>query len=75
MGPNPSKVAMILNELGVPWEEKTIQYADIKGPEYLKVNPNGRLPTIEDPNTGIKIWESGAIIGSSCTKVLNLYTC
>lgn len=26
------------------------------------MNPNGRAPTIEDPNTGITLWETGAII-------------
>ena len=31
-------------------------------PVYEKVNPNGRVPAIEDPNTGITLWESGAII-------------
>ena len=25
-------------------------------------NPNGRVPVIEDPNTGLTLWESGAII-------------
>ena len=28
----------------------------------MTVNPNGRLPAIKDPNTGITLWETGAII-------------
>lgn len=36
--------------------------SDVKKPEFLALNPNGRLPCIEDPNTGVKLWESGAII-------------
>jgi glutathione S-transferase len=62
MGPNPCKVALVLESLGLPFESKYIPYMEVKGEEYLKVNPNGRLPTLEDPNTGFKIWESGAII-------------
>lgn len=29
---------------------------------FESVNPNGRVPAIEDPNTGMVLWESGAII-------------
>lgn len=34
----------------------------MKKPEFEKINVNGRVPAIEDPNTGITLWESGAII-------------
>src|ERR1700709_2152560 len=61
-GPNPSKVGIILEELGLPYEIKPVPLADIKKPEYLAINPNGRLPSIRDPNSGITLWESGAII-------------
>lgn len=61
-GPNPWKVAMILNELSVPYEIKVPQGNAIKEKPYTDLNPNGRLPTIEDPNTGIVLWESAAII-------------
>ena len=36
--------------------------ADLKKPPFEKLNPNGRVPVIEDPNTGITLWESGAIV-------------
>ena len=35
---------------------------DLKKPPFEKLNPNGRVPAIEDPNTGIVLAESGAII-------------
>ncbi|CAI7657615.1 unnamed protein product [Penicillium pancosmium] len=60
--PNPWKVVMILEELKVPYEPKLIDSADLKKEPYESLNPNGRVPTIEDPNTGLTIWESGAII-------------
>ncbi|GAP92818.2 putative glutathione S-transferase [Rosellinia necatrix] len=61
-GPNPPKVIMILEELGLPYEIEDVQFADVKKPEYLAVNPNGRLPAIYDPNTDLTLWESGAIV-------------
>ncbi|KUJ20901.1 glutathione S-transferase Ure2-like protein [Mollisia scopiformis] len=62
LGPNPAKVSLVLNTLSIPHEAVYVPYTDIKGPEYTKLNPNGRLPTLEDLNNGIKLWESGAII-------------
>jgi glutathione S-transferase len=61
-GANPWKVAMILEELNVPYTLKMIEFPDMKKEAYELVNPNGRVPAIEDPNTGITLWESGAII-------------
>lgn len=61
-GPNPPKVAMVLKELGVPIELIHWPLSDVKQPEYTAINPNGRLPSIQDPNTGLTLWESGAIL-------------
>ncbi|KAG9518361.1 hypothetical protein KCU93_g8428, partial [Aureobasidium melanogenum] len=61
-GPNPWKVRMILEELELPHQVNVLTFNEAKEPRYLELNPNGRLPTIEDPSTGITIWESGAII-------------
>jgi glutathione S-transferase len=61
-GPNPPKVRMLAKELGLPYELNDIDFADLKKPEYLKINPNGRMPAIHDPNEDLTLWESGAII-------------
>lgn len=61
-GPNPWKVVLLLKELNLPYEHKFWDFGDLKKPEYEKLCVNGRTPTIEDPNTGIILWESGAIL-------------
>ena len=61
-GPNAWKVAMILEELNLPYTHKMIEFPDMKKEPYESINPNGRVPSIQDPNTGTTLWESGAII-------------
>lgn len=61
-GPNPWKVAIVLEELNIPYEHKFLDFASLKKDPYERLNPNGRVPTIEDPNTNLTIFESGAII-------------
>lgn len=61
-GPNPWKVAIILEELGIPYTTQLMDFGDLKKDPFESVNPNGRVPAIEDPNTGFNLWESGAII-------------
>ncbi|KAI4152903.1 MAG: hypothetical protein LQ340_002631 [Diploschistes diacapsis] len=73
-GPNPSKVTIILEELGLPYQTSKEDYAKLKQPPFTDINPNGRLPgefsetfsynsyPLTDPNTGITLWESNAII-------------
>ncbi|RHZ69915.1 hypothetical protein CDV55_107948 [Aspergillus turcosus] len=62
MGPNPLKVVFILEHLGIPYEHKFVPLDEIKKEPFVNINPNGRLPAIQDPNTGITLWESGAIL-------------
>jgi len=61
-GPNPWKVVQVAEELKVPYTIKSIAFQDTKFEPYIKISANGRVPAIEDPNTGVTIWESGAII-------------
>jgi glutathione S-transferase len=60
-GPNPWKVVFLLEELGLNYEVKSFRFDDVKKKPFIDVNPNGRTPAIEDPNTGLTLWESGAI--------------
>ncbi|KAF1829455.1 glutathione S-transferas-like protein [Decorospora gaudefroyi] len=61
-GPNPAKVIMLVKELSIPYEVKLIDFSEVKQPDFLAINPNGRMPAIHDPNTDLTIWESGAIV-------------
>lgn len=56
-GPNPWKVAILLEELGLPYETRFQEFPDLKKEPYISLNPNGRVPAIEDPNTGITLGE------------------
>ncbi|EER38131.1 glutathione transferase [Histoplasma capsulatum H143] len=57
-----SKVVTILHELGVPYIINSFKFDDVKKPPFIYINPNGRVPAIEDPNTDLTLWESGAIV-------------
>src|SRR5258706_15471246 len=50
-----------LEELGLPYETMPLDFAkgEHKSAEYLKLNPNGKLPTMVDD--GFVVWESLAI--------------
>ena len=53
---------MIIEELKLPFTVKFLEGQEMKSEPYVSLNPNGRMPAIEDPNTGMKLWESCAII-------------
>jgi glutathione S-transferase len=65
-GPNPYKVAILLEALNVAYTVKLWDFSSsasgVKGPEFTSINPNGRVPALEDPNTGVTSWESLACI-------------
>jgi glutathione S-transferase len=60
--PNVQKVEMFLRVLDLSFERVPVSFLDVKTAAYLAINPNGRLPALQDPNTGILLWETGAII-------------
>jgi len=55
------RVAWMLKELDLPYEHVPVNFLDgsTHRPEYLAVNPNGRVPSIDDD--GLKLFESLAI--------------
>jgi glutathione S-transferase len=55
------RVLWVAKELGLDYEHVPIEIgpAGAKKPEYLAINPNGRLPAIDDD--GFTLWESLAI--------------
>lgn len=56
-GPTPWKVAIILEELDLPYTKQRVELSEMKKEPYISVNPNGRVPSIHDPNTDITLWE------------------
>jgi GST-like protein len=62
--PNVRKVAIMLEELGLPYSLQHV--AVFKGeqftPEFLALNPLGKVPVLIDPTLGRPLAESGAIL-------------
>jgi GST-like protein len=66
--PNGVKISIMLEEIGLPYEA---HYVDIGKdetwtPEFLSLNPNGKIPSIIDPDgpdgKPLALFESGAIL-------------
>lgn len=63
--PNGHKVSIALDEMQLDYNviNVSLRNGDQKTPEYLKLNPNGRIPTIVDrDNDDFVVFESGAIL-------------
>jgi glutathione S-transferase/GST-like protein len=63
--PNGHKVSIALEELGLPYAVHKVDLAALeqRGPAFLKLNPNGRIPVIVDRDAGdFVVFESGAIL-------------
>ncbi|MEQ9362113.1 MAG: glutathione S-transferase N-terminal domain-containing protein, partial [Rhodospirillales bacterium] len=50
--PNGVKIAIMLEETGLPYEPHRVGLsdADVKSPEFLSLNPNNKIPAIIDPD-------------------------
>lgn len=63
--PNGHKVSIALEEMALPYDLIGIDLSkgEQKTPEYMALNPNGRIPTIVDrDNDDFVVFESGAIL-------------
>lgn len=62
--PNGHKVSIMLEECGLDYsvERVDIGAGEQFAPEFLAISPNNRMPAIVDSETGIAIFESGAIL-------------
>ena len=63
--PNGWKASCTLEELGLPYQVKPVNLSanEQKTPDYLKINPNGRIPAIIDHDEGdFAVFESGALM-------------
>ncbi|WP_269620981.1 glutathione S-transferase family protein [Zhongshania sp. BJYM1] len=63
--PNGHKASCTLEALSLPYETKYVDIGagDQKKPEFLALNPNGRIPAIVDrDNDNFAVFESGAIM-------------
>lgn len=62
--PNGKKISIMLEECGLPFQLKAVnigrgeQFTE----EFLRISPNNRMPAIVDNETGISVFESGAIL-------------
>lgn len=66
--PNGVKVSIMLEEIGLPYEPHYVNIGQDESwtPEFLSLNPNGKIPSIIDPNgpggEPLPLFESGAIL-------------
>ncbi len=62
--PNGHKVSIMLEECGLEYLTVPVDIGagDQFAPEFLKISPNNRMPAIVDRESGISVFEGGAIL-------------
>lgn len=62
--PNGRKPAILLEETGLPYTTHKVDIS--KGeqfkPDFVAINPNSKIPAVHDQETGVTVFESGAIL-------------
>ena len=62
--PNGHKISIMLEECGLEYQVTPVDIGagDQFAPEFLAISPNNRIPAIVDSDTGISVFEGGAIL-------------
>ncbi len=62
--PNGHKISIMLEECDLPYDVHPVDIGagDQFGPEFLRISPNNRMPAIVDRETGVSVFEGGAIL-------------
>jgi GSH-dependent disulfide-bond oxidoreductase len=66
--PNGQKASIMLEELGLPYRVNLVRFfeGENKRPEFIAINPNGKIPAIVDHDgpsgKPLAVFESGAIL-------------
>ncbi|WP_373356761.1 glutathione S-transferase family protein [Pseudoroseicyclus sp. CXY001] len=69
ISPNAIRVRALIHELGLDVEiiDKDMRSGELKSPEFLSLNPNGKVPVLEEDD-GFTLWESRAIMAYLAVK-------
>lgn len=64
LAPNPMKVALFLEEAALPYALKPVdsRKGEQHDPDFLALNPNGKVPVVIDQDTGARVFDSNAIL-------------
>jgi len=62
--PNGQKISVMLEEVGLDYEVRPVNIGagDQFDPGFLRISPNNRMPAIVDTETGVSVFEGGAIL-------------
>lgn len=62
--PNGFKITIALEELGIPYtlHHIRIEEGEHRQPDFLALNPHGRIPVLKDDSNGVVLFESAAIL-------------
>ena len=69
---NVQKVLWACAEMNIPFEriDAGLQFGRNRDPEYLALNPNGLVPTVEDGKTILCVSHSTSTLKDLCTRAI-----